>query len=47
MQIYNQAPPSVIIKSEGQIVICNDKFEKLITDKLGAKMIPANLVEFI
>ena len=47
MQIYNHAPPSVLIKSEGQIVICNDKFEKLITDRLGAKMIPANLVEFI
>jgi hypothetical protein len=32
MRVFNQIVPSCIVSKDGAIVMCNEKFEKLITE---------------
>ena len=47
MRVFNQIVASAIVSKDGAIVMCNEKFEKLVTEQIGAKSFPTNLIRLI
>jgi len=47
MRVFNQIAPSAIVSRDGAIVMCNEKFEKLVTEQIGAKSFPTNFLKMI
>jgi fucose 4-O-acetylase-like acetyltransferase len=47
MRVFNQIAPSAIVSRDGAIVMCNEKFEKLVTEQIGAKSFPSNFLKMI
>ena len=45
--MMDQITPSVIILKDGGVLMCNEKFENMIKETMGAKNVPANFLKFI
>ena len=47
MRVFNQIVPSAIVSKDGAIVMCNERFEKLIIEQIGVKSVPTNIIKMI
>jgi hypothetical protein len=47
MRVFNQIVASAIVSKDGAIVMCNEKFEKMVTEQIGVKSFPTNLIKMI
>ena len=47
MRVFNQIQPTVIVSKEGNIQMCNEKFEQLLSDQVGIKQLPTNIFKLV
>jgi hypothetical protein len=47
MRVFNQIVPSAIVSKDGAIVMCNEKFEKMVMEQIGVKSVPTNLLKML
>jgi hypothetical protein len=47
MRVFNQIVPSAIVSKDGAIVMCNERFDRLITEQIGVKSVPTNIIKMI
>lgn len=45
--MFNQISPTVIVTKEGNIQMCNEKFEQLLSEQVGIKQLPANIFKLV
>jgi hypothetical protein len=46
-RVFNQVVPTAIVSKDGTIQMCNERFEKLVSDQIGVKTPPINILKMI